>query len=83
MRIERTASFNREYDKLFYRNRALHEQIEKKVEHIVEHPEHYKPLRGNMKGMRRVHFGSYVLIYKIKGEELQLIALDHHDFIYR
>jgi len=56
--------------------------IDKKILQIAEYPQHFKPLRGKMKGLRRVHFGSYILIFKIEKDVVILVALDHHDFAY-
>jgi mRNA-degrading endonuclease RelE of RelBE toxin-antitoxin system len=38
-----------------------------------------------MKGLRRVHFGSYVLVFSIdeKNKTVVLEDFDHHDEIYR
>ena len=59
--------------------------IHKKVEEIKENPYHFKPLRGDMKGARRVHIAkSFVLTYEINEEDkvVRLIDYDHHDNIY-
>ena len=61
------------------------EIINKKVEQIQENPHHFKPLRGDMKGSRRVHIGhSFVLTYEIDEENKVVRLLDyaHHDDIY-
>jgi addiction module RelE/StbE family toxin len=57
-------------------------QIQKKLIELVEHPDHFKPLRNILAGYRRIHFGSYVLIYKIDGDIVRIISLDHHDKSY-
>lgn len=82
MRIASEPGFDKEYDKLQYRDPLFHDRIERKVREIAANPYHYKPLRGKMKGFRRVHFGSYVLVYRVEGDVLYLVALDHHDFAY-
>lgn len=59
--------------------------IVKKLEQVVNAPYHFKPLRGDMKGSRRVHIDkSFVLIYEIDEKEKTVIILDyeHHDKIY-
>ncbi len=59
--------------------------IFRKIEQIVENPYHFKPLRGDMKGARRVHIDkSFVLIYEIDEENklVRLLDYDHHDNIY-
>ena len=53
---------------------------------IKENPEHYKPLRHDMKGLRRVHImKSFVLIFRIDQTTNKIIFedFDHHDEVYR
>jgi len=71
--------------KLQKKNPKQFEIIIKKVEQILENPNHFKPLRGDLHGARRVHIDkSFVLIYEID-ETKQVVTLldyDHHDNIY-
>jgi len=64
------------------KDKVLFEQIQKKLLEIVNNPEQYKPLKNIFAGYRRVHFGSFVLIYKIKDNIIKIISLDHHDKAY-
>ena len=48
----------------------------------MENPKHYKPLRNIFVGYRRIHFGSFVLIYKIDKNLVKIISLDHHEKAY-
>lgn len=59
--------------------------ITKKLEEIVENPHRFKPLSNIMKGLRRIHFGSFVLIYSIDetNKAIVLEDYDHHDNIYK
>lgn len=59
--------------------------IDNKVREILKNPHHYKPLRGDMHGSRRVHIdSSFVLTYEIDdiGKVVRLLDYDHHDNIY-
>jgi YafQ family addiction module toxin component len=61
------------------------EIIDKKIKQILENPHHFKPLRGDMHGARRVHIdGSFVLTYEINEKEkiVRILDYDHHDRIY-
>jgi len=72
--------------RLSKRSRKRLEIIAKKVEQILEDPHHFKPLRGDMKGARRVHIDkSFVLVYEIDEDEqvVRLLDLEHHDKVYR
>lgn len=70
--------------KLRKKNRLMYDRILKKIGEVSENPDHYKPLRHNMKGIRRVHLDPFVLIYSINEEEkvVEFLDVDHHDKIY-
>jgi len=55
-----------------------------KIKEILENPYHYKPLRNVLKNKRRVHIGSFVLIFEIKEEDNIIIfhSFGHHDEAY-
>lgn len=80
--IEFSAEFEKSMKKLKKKDKSLFEQIQKKIVDLVENPEHYKPLRNVLAGYRRLHFGSFVLIYTIEGNVVRIISLDHHDRTY-
>jgi len=73
------------FKKLSKKNPKQFEAIIKKLEEIVQNPHRFKPLSNIMKGVRRVHFGSFVLVYSIdeKNKVIKLEDYDHHDEIYR
>ncbi len=59
--------------------------IFKKVGQILKNPLHFKPLKGDLHGSRRVHIDkSFVLIYEFNQEKGIITLLDykHHDNIY-
>jgi addiction module RelE/StbE family toxin len=51
---------------------------------ILENPYHYKPLRGDHHGSRRVHIGSFVLVYEVCESDKTVLILDyeHHDKVF-
>ena len=59
--------------------------LNKKVNQILSNPYHFKLLRGNLHGLRRVHLAkSFVLTYEIYEETkfVRLIDFEHHDKVY-
>lgn len=57
----------------------------KKINSILENPDHeYKFLHHNMKGISRVHIGSFVLIFIVNNSKkiISFEDYDHHDKIY-
>lgn len=70
-------------EKYYHRDKILYEACIKKIEEITLNPEHYKPLRYDLKGERRVHVkGSFVLVFEITGEVVMFYDINHHDNIY-
>ena len=72
--------------KLFKKNRTLYDAVLNKAEEILDNPQRYKPLRHDLKGLRRVHLEkSFVLVFEVdeKNKVVKLVDLRHHDEIYR
>ena len=76
---------DKKFQKLKSRNKKQLEIIDNKIQQILENPFHFKPLRGDMHGARRVHIGkSFVLTYEIIETEktVRILDYEHHDKIY-
>ncbi len=73
------------FSKLSRKNPKQLEIIARKLEKVVENPYRFKPLGNIMAGLRRVHFGSFVLTYFIDEENKTVVLedYDHHDNIYK
>lgn len=73
------------FKKLSKKNKKQLEIIDNKIKQILQTPYHFKPLRGDMHGTRRVHVDkSFVLTYDIdeKNKVVKLLDYEHHDNIY-
>ena len=83
--LDISEELDKKFDKLAKKNKKQIQIINKKVQQILENPYHFKPLRGDMYGARRVHTGkSFVLIYEIdeKNKVVRLLDYEHHDRVY-
>jgi YafQ family addiction module toxin component len=80
--IEFSLQFEKSIKKLKKKDKTLFNQIQKKLIDIVQNPERYKTLGNVLAGYRRIHFGPFVLIYKIENKVVRIISLDHHDDAY-
>jgi len=83
--LEIYEELDRKFIKLSKKNKKQLQIIHKKVQQILENPYHFKPLRGDLHGARRVHIDScFVLTYEIDKSRkvVRLLDYDHHDFIY-
>ena len=60
--------------------------IEKKIQEILENPQHYKNLKKPMQHLKRIHVDkSFVLTFSVD-ENRKLVIIedyDHHDNIYK
>lgn len=76
---------DKKFSKLSKKNPKQLEIIFKKIKQILKDPDHFKPLRGDLHGARRVHIdSSFVLTYEIGelNKKVTLLDYDHHDKIY-
>ena len=73
------------FSKLIKKNKKQYEIIMKKVEEIVQNPQHYKNLRVPLQHLKRVHIDKhFVLVFSVdeNNKTITLEDYDHHDNIY-
>jgi YafQ family addiction module toxin component len=76
---------DRKFKKIRLKNPRQMGILLNKINQVLINPHHFKPLKGDMKGARRVHIDkSFVLVYEINENEKVVTLLDyeHHDKIY-
>ena len=72
--------------KLSKKNPVLDKAVRNKMKQILENPQHYKPLRYDLAGERRVHImKSFVLKFEIdeNSKRVTFLFFGHHDEAYR
>ncbi len=75
----------KEINKACKKNSILRKIIENKINEIILNPHHYKPLRGDLAGERRVHIlRNQVLKFTIneQSETVIFFFFGHHDKAY-
>ena len=75
---------DRIFKKLAKKNPTQMEIIARKIREILDDPHRFKPMHFPLAGMRRVHFGSFVLLFSID-EQRKTVTLEdyeHHDRVY-
>lgn len=77
-----TRQFDKKFRKLTRKNQALKDQVFGKISEIIENPEIGVPKENELKGLRGVHVGSFVIIYIILNDKIVFIHFDHHDHVY-
>jgi len=68
------------------KNRELDKALSRKIAAILENPEHFKPLRYELSGKRRVHIlKSFILAYIFNKDKgiVEIVDFDHHDWAYK
>ncbi|HLD85228.1 MAG TPA: type II toxin-antitoxin system RelE/ParE family toxin [archaeon] len=72
--------------KLVKKNRKQYEIITKKVQEILQNPQHYKNLRAPLQDWKRVHIDKHFVLAFSVNETTKTVTLedfDHHDNIYK
>ncbi len=85
-KIEIKPSCLKNIEKLCKKNTLLKEVLENKMNEVATTPQHYKPLKHDLAGERRVHImKSFVLKFKINEntKTVDFIFFGHHDEAYR
>lgn len=78
--FEFRASLEKDLQKLSKKNPKMSEIIQKKVEEIIQNPNHYKNLRAPLQHLKRVHIDkSFVLVFSVNEQTKTVIfeEIDH------
>jgi len=72
------------FKKLGKKDKVQLEAIYKKIDQIRTDPFQFKPLRRPLEGLRRVHIGSFVLIFEVfeESKTVKILKYRHHDEAY-
>jgi YafQ family addiction module toxin component len=83
--LEVVEKVDRIFKKLKKKDSVQFETLSRKVNEILENPQQFKPLRSPMQHMRRVHVGSFVLVYDIdeKKKVVTIRRYEHHESVYK
>ncbi len=73
------------FKKLAKKDKTQLEAIYKKIDQILTYPLQFKPLKHPFEGLRRVHIGSFVLIYAVleDSKTVRVVKYKHHDEAYQ
>ena len=82
--LEIEESVYKEFKKLAKKDKKQLEAVNKKIQQILTTPLQSKPLRYPLEGLRRVHIGSFVLIYEVceNPKTVRILKYKHHDEAY-
>jgi YafQ family addiction module toxin component len=82
--LEIEAEVFKTFKKLSKKDKKQLEAVNKKIEQIMANPLQFKPLKHPLEGLRRVHVGSFVLIYEVceNPKTVRVLKYKHHDEAY-
>ncbi|MEM4242775.1 MAG: hypothetical protein QXR48_04540 [Candidatus Woesearchaeota archaeon] len=83
--LELRESIEKKFFKIRKRNPKQLEIIWKKIEEMLQNPNHYKNLRSPLQHLKRIHIDkSFVLVFSVNETTKTVIIedYDHHDKIY-
>jgi YafQ family addiction module toxin component len=82
--LEIEEEVSKTFHKLLKKDKVQLETINKKINQLLANPYQFKPLKHPLDGLRRVHVGSFVLIYRVieNPPTVQIIKYSHHDEAY-
>lgn len=83
---EITPSLQKMLNKLFKKDKKTYEAVMNKIKEILQNPQHYKPLKYDLAGERRVHImKNFVLKFEIHESRqiVEFIFFGHHDEAYQ
>ncbi len=83
IKVSYSGYFKKAIEKLKKKDGGLYGRLIKQVEKTIYEPNIGKPLRYSLKNYRRLHIGSFVLVYEFSNSEIRFIDFDHHDKIYK
>ena len=64
------------------KDNVLFNRLKKKVDEILENPEHYPLKKYHLKGKRAAHGRSFVVVFEIKGNDVVFLRFKQHDYAY-
>ena len=82
--LETRKHVDKVFKKLAKKNPQQMKAVAEKIDEILSNPHRFKPLHFPLAGLRRVHFGNFVLLYSIDEMRKTVVIEDyeHHDRVY-
>lgn len=64
------------------KDNTLLERLHKKMDEIMQNPEHYPMKKYDLKGKRSAHVGSFVILFEVEEDKVIFHKFRHHDYVY-
>ncbi|MCX6672724.1 MAG: type II toxin-antitoxin system RelE/ParE family toxin [Methanothrix sp.] len=79
----RSQIFYKKFKKLTEKDHGLKDKFINKIGQVLDNPEIGDFKRYDLKGVQGVHVNPFVILYRISGDTIEFVNIDHHDKIYR
>ena len=79
----RSPTFDRKFKKLTEKDRGLKDRLINKISQILDNPEIGDFKRYDLRGVQGVHVNPFVILYRVSGDTIDFVNIDHHDKVYR
>ena len=79
----RSPTFYKKFKKLTEKDPGLKNKIVDKIIQVLDNPEIGDFKRYDLKGVQGVHVNPFVILYRVSGNTIEFVNIDHHDKIYR
>ena len=79
----RSPTFDKKFKKLTEKDQGLKNKFIHKIGQVLDNPEIGDFKRYDLKGVQGVHVNPFVILYRVSGNTIEFVNIDHHDKIYR
>jgi mRNA-degrading endonuclease RelE of RelBE toxin-antitoxin system len=79
----RSPTFDKKFKKLTEKDLGLKSKFIHKISQVLNNPEIGDFRRYDLKGVQGVHVNPFVILYRVTGNMIEFVNIDHHDKIYK
>ena len=79
----RSPTFDKKFKKLTEKDLGLKNKFIHKIGQVLDNPEIGDFKRYDLKGVQGVHVNPFVILYRVSGNMIEFVNIDHHNKIYR
>jgi mRNA-degrading endonuclease RelE of RelBE toxin-antitoxin system len=82
-KYRRSPTFDKKFKKLTDKDKRLKKRFVNKVSQILDNPDIGDFKRYDLKGVQGVHDDPFVILYRVLGDTIEFVNIDHHDKVYK
>jgi mRNA-degrading endonuclease RelE of RelBE toxin-antitoxin system len=82
-KYRRSPTFDKKFTKLTDKDQRLKKRFVNKISQILDNPVIGDFKRYELKGVQGVHVDPFVILYRVLGDTIEFVNIDHHDKVYK